>query len=91
MERIALRELRNDVSRIVRRARAGERLIITVDGVPVAQIGPLEAPAGSSVERLLAEGRLLPRREPGAPAPATPIRLGDGRTTAEVLGELRSR
>ena len=36
MERIAIRELRNQVSRVVRRAHAGERLIITVDGVPAA-------------------------------------------------------
>ena len=39
MERIAVRELRNQASQVVRRARSGERLIITVDGVPAPESG----------------------------------------------------
>lgn len=46
MDRIALRELRNNASQVVRRARAGERLIIAVDGIPAAEIGPVPARIG---------------------------------------------
>jgi prevent-host-death family protein len=45
MQRIPVRELRNQASRVVRRARAGERLIITVDGIAAAEIGPVSVAA----------------------------------------------
>ena len=40
MSTIPRRELRNDISAILRRAERGERLTITVDGRPVAELGP---------------------------------------------------
>ena len=91
MERIALRELRNQVSRVVRRARAGERLVITVDGVPVAQIGPLDEGAEPTLQALVAQGRLLPRRSSEPPRPAAPIGLPSPTSATEVLRELRAR
>jgi len=42
--RIPQRELRNNVSDVLRRAEAGERFTITVDGRPVAELGPLARP-----------------------------------------------
>lgn len=39
---ISVRELRNDVSRVIRRVEAGERLVVTVDRRPVARLVPLE-------------------------------------------------
>lgn len=41
MTPIAVRELRNDVSAILRRVEAGETLTVTVQGRPVAQLTPL--------------------------------------------------
>jgi prevent-host-death family protein len=41
MTDIPARELRNDVSAILRRVEAGERLRVTVSGRPVAEIVPL--------------------------------------------------
>jgi prevent-host-death family protein len=41
MERIAQRELRNQVSAVLRRAELGERFTVTVGGRPVAELGPL--------------------------------------------------
>lgn len=35
------RELRNNVSAVLRRAEAGEHMTITVDGRPVATLGPI--------------------------------------------------
>lgn len=39
---MSVRELRNDVSRILRRVEAGEPLLVTVNERPVARIVPLE-------------------------------------------------
>lgn len=58
MTRIPQRQLRNDVSAVLRRAENGERFTITVDGRPVAQLGPLEsrrAPASAEELRTLLE------------------------------------
>lgn len=42
MTTIAQRELRNQISEILRRAEAGERFTVTVSGRPVAELGPPE-------------------------------------------------
>lgn len=44
MPRIPQRELRNNVSDVLRRAESGEHFTITVDGRPVAELGPLVGP-----------------------------------------------
>lgn len=41
MSDLPARELRNDVSAILRRVEAGERLRVTVSGRPVAELVPL--------------------------------------------------
>jgi prevent-host-death family protein len=41
MEDIRARDLRNDVSAVLRRVEAGERLRVTVSGRPVAELAPL--------------------------------------------------
>lgn len=38
---VAARELRNNVSEVLRRVEAGERLLVTVSGRPVAELVPL--------------------------------------------------
>lgn len=40
MERIGLRELRQNASEIVRRAEEGEEVLVTVAGRPAAVLGP---------------------------------------------------
>ena len=41
MDDIRARDLRNDVSAVLRRVEAGERLRVTVSGRPVAELSPL--------------------------------------------------
>lgn len=41
MKAIAQQELRNRSGEILRRAESGEQFIITLDGQPVAQLGPV--------------------------------------------------
>jgi prevent-host-death family protein len=60
MERVGIRELRNNVAAVVRRAAGGERIVITVDGVATAQIGPLEPDGSVSLDDLIATGLVLP-------------------------------
>jgi prevent-host-death family protein len=92
MDRIGIRELRNEVSRVVRRARGGERIVITVDGVPAAQIGPLnDVAADRSLDDLIAAGLVLAPRVASAPRPAMPTRSPGGPTTTEVLRQDRDR
>ncbi len=43
MTDIPARELRNDVSAVLRRVEAGEHLRVTVSGRPVAELKPLAA------------------------------------------------
>ena len=92
MERIAVRELRNQASRVVRRARAGERMLITVDGVPVAEIGPVRATGrGTSLPELIATGAVTgPRSRTIGRAPR-PVPAPSGRTSSSVLRDLRDR
>lgn len=41
MPDVPARELRNDISAVLRRVEAGERLRVTVSGRPVAELSPL--------------------------------------------------
>ena len=41
MGTVASRELRNNTRRLLERVEAGESITITVDGRPVAELGPL--------------------------------------------------
>jgi prevent-host-death family protein len=91
MERVGIRELRNYASRVVARARAGERIVITVDGVPVAEIGPIRrSDERMTMDELVAAGHVIPPRDTTSPPPPPPpFRVPDGRTSMEILDELR--
>jgi prevent-host-death family protein len=70
MEQIGARELRENLAATLRQAGAGQRVVVTVDGRPVAQLGPLEPAGAPSLEELAAAGLLEPprRTHPGPPA-----------------------
>lgn len=71
---------------------AGERLVVTIDGVPAAQLGPLNDGSGAAaVEDLLAAGLLRSPRARGAAPPPRPVQAPPGRTTTEILREQRDR
>lgn len=59
MDLIPQRELRNNVSEVLRRAERGERFTITVDGRPVAELGPHSQPtrfaSGAQLARILSD------------------------------------
>ena len=88
---IGTRELRANLAAALRRVGAGERLVITVDGRPVAQLGPVAPDGAPTLTDLAASGLVEPPRRPHpavAPAPldtAVDVRLD--RVLAEVRGE----
>jgi prevent-host-death family protein len=69
MDQTGVRELRANLAAAVRQAGAGKRVVITVDGRPVAQLGPLEPAGAPSLAELAASGLLEPPRRdrPGPP------------------------
>jgi prevent-host-death family protein len=87
MERVGVRELRNYASRVVARARAGERIVITVDGVPAAEIGPISGPPQErTMEELINAGLVLPARDRSVPPPrAHPVKLTGTRSVSDVV------
>jgi prevent-host-death family protein len=88
VEQIGVRALREHLAAALRQAEAGHRLVVTVDGRPVAQLGPLEPAGAPSLEELAAAGLLEPPRRarpaaPGGVDPAVDVRLD------RILDEVR--
>ena len=89
MLRIGIRELRNDVAAVVRRAATGERIVVTVDGHPVAQLGPIEPVGAPTLDDLVASGHVrAARREPPAEPPDAEDAPVDARTDW-ILDDIR--
>jgi prevent-host-death family protein len=83
---IGIRELRAELAAVVRRAAAGEAVVVTVSGQPTAVLGPLVAtPANPSLDGLVAAGTIVgPRRRPGEqPVPRERLPV-DARSDAEL-------
>ncbi len=55
-DRVGVRELRQGLSRYLRRVRAGERFVVTEHGRPLAVLSPW-ADADDPLDLLIAEGR----------------------------------
>lgn len=84
--RIGIRELREDLSRAIRRVRGGEALEITDRGQPVARLVPI-GPTVGPLSALVAEGRVRPPRSAG-PLPR-PLDLPSRMTSEEAIDVLR--
>jgi prevent-host-death family protein len=56
MTAVGVRELKNSLSRYLRRVKAGDRLVVTERGEPVAIISPPTVAAGDQLENLLRQG-----------------------------------
>ena len=92
VDRLGIRQLRNATADAVRRASAGERIVITVDGRPLAQLGPLDPVAGApSLDDLAARGLVVRARRDDRPGPAVTVALWAGSRLDRVLAEVRGR
>ena len=88
-DRIGVRELRNQVAAVLRRAEAGERIVVTVDGRPVAQLGPLSPDTSPTLDDLIAAGLARPPRRHDRPDPPEPTDPPIDARAGTVLDELR--
>jgi prevent-host-death family protein len=61
---IPQRELRNDVSAVLRRVEAGEEFVVTVSGRPVAELRPVGGSRKGSVAAFVAALNALPPPTP---------------------------
>jgi antitoxin (DNA-binding transcriptional repressor) of toxin-antitoxin stability system len=89
MTSAGIRELKDNLSRYIRRIEAGERIAITAHGRIVAELVPPGATASvrgpSRFDELVAAGVIRPPIEPGDPTEDWPdIRLPRG-TAAELI------
>lgn len=69
VEQIGARELRANLAAALRQAGAGQRVVVTVDGRPVAQLGPLDAAGAPGLAELAAAGLVEPPRRDRPTAP----------------------
>jgi prevent-host-death family protein len=88
MDRVGVRELRQNLSVYLDRVKAGESLEVTEHGHPVARLSPL-SPAKKKIEEMIEEGRIRPAY---LHTPFNPIPLpADARMTlSEALAEMRA-
>jgi prevent-host-death family protein len=94
MERIGVRELRQNASKYLDRVKRGESIEVTERGVPIAVIGPLPTAQRSRVQELMDEGLMTPGRGDFAawlaanpPTPIDPEHTGP--SIADLLDEQR--
>ena len=84
---VGVAELRQNLSRYLRRVERGERLVAIDRNRPVAELGPLPATIGPTLERLISEGRVTRPIRRSLPRP---LNLpGDLRAISRALDEAR--
>ena len=85
MERIGIRELRQNASRYLALVKAGETVEVTERGELVAVLSPPE-PARNARDRLVASGRLIPAASPsGRLRSSRPVPIAAGDPTNQEL------
>jgi prevent-host-death family protein len=83
---VGVAELRQNLSRYLRRVERGERLLVTDRNRPVAELGP-PSTSGAHLDRLIAEGRITRPIRRGLPEP---LELeGDPNALSRALDEIR--
>jgi prevent-host-death family protein len=87
MREIGVRELKANLSSVLRRVGEGERVRITRRGRYVADLLPPETdPAEAQMRKLIAEGRVTPPSKPLDRNPPPPIDTGTS-ASALILAE----
>lgn len=92
MESIGIRDLRARLASMTRRAASGQRIVVTVDGEPIAQLGPLDPTDGrASLADLSSRGLLMAARRDDRPTPAFSMPMWAGTRIDRLLREVRGR
>ena len=85
---IGIRELRAGLADAVRRASAGDSIVVTIGGRPVARLGPLEPTGGPTLDDLIATGAVVAPRRHRRPEPDT-VDVPVDALTERALSEIR--
>ncbi len=89
---VGTRELRANLAAHLRAAQAGHRVVVTVDGSPVAELGPVGGSnRAGGLDALVATGLLEAPRRTDRPAAPAPTPLPAGMSSERALTELRGR
>jgi prevent-host-death family protein len=88
MREIGVRELKANLSKVLREVQRGEQVRVTAHGRPVADLVPARAPQRYSegMRKLIAEGKVTPASRP-LPLPEAKPRSTGKSATAIVLAE----
>jgi len=88
---IGIRDLRQQASTFMRRAGAGERMVITVSGEPIALLGPLETHTMEmpTMADLVARGAVIAPRRAGAFTLSNPVIVHSGARIDQLLRQVR--
>jgi prevent-host-death family protein len=87
VEKIGIRELRQNAGAWIAKVKAGATIQVTDRGRPVARLVPL-TPAEQARDRLIAEGQLIPAAAPRIPLDVA--NLVEGPSLSSILDEQRS-
>jgi prevent-host-death family protein len=86
---VGVAELRQNLSKYLRRVAEGERLVVTDRNRPVAELGPAPT-TGSALDRLIAEGKVRPPKSRGGFGEPLKLDLGgDPEAMTRALEEVR--
>ncbi|MEY3290168.1 MAG: hypothetical protein RLY19_259 [Actinomycetota bacterium] len=88
---VGMREFRSALSTYIRRAQMGERVVVTVDGSPVAQLSNMGSDySGITIADLVARGLVLAPRRRGDWVPVEPLTLYSGARIDRALAQIRA-
>lgn len=91
-----MRQLRSDLAAALRRAAAGEELVVTVSGAAVARLSPVTRSDAADADRdevlrlLVASGAVVAPRRTGALRPIEPLQLVPHPRLDLLLRDVRS-
>jgi len=85
---VGVRDLRQNLSRYLDRARNGERVVVTERNRPIAVLAPLPENE-DPLARLIAEGEVIPAERPLVIDEIEPVELDDPDAGSKALEEMR--
>jgi prevent-host-death family protein len=86
MREIGVRDLKAQLSSVLRDVEEGERVTITSRGRPVAELVPVLPERSKAMKKLIAEGRVTPASQPLPMSPPSPRDTGRS-ASAFILAE----
>jgi prevent-host-death family protein len=87
--RVGIRELRLDTSKILSRVAEGEEFLVTDRGEPIAQLIPINKDVDDFFQKMVESGEIIPSQNPSHRFKAPTITHNDKKSLSEKLIEER--